>query len=57
MLTFGANSPGFNPCHLQWNSFQSYKILILNEDTLAIVKSEASQCLSAYKNKAEIEKL
>ena len=57
MLTFGANSTGFNPCRLQWNSFQSYKILILNEDTLAIVKSEASQCLSAYKNKAEIEKL
>ena len=30
----------------QWNSIKIIKILFLNEDALAIVKSEASQCPS-----------
>ena len=32
----------FDPCSRQRNSFKNLKILFLNEDKLAIVKSEAS---------------
>ena len=45
--TFNVKGPGFKFAHWQWNSFKISKILFLNEDTLAIVKSEASQFLSA----------
>ena len=32
----GVNNPGFDSWLGQWNSFKNYKILFLNEDTLAI---------------------
>ena len=41
-LTFNAEGPGFKSCRRQWNSFKKSKFPFFNEDTLAIVKSEAS---------------
>ena len=42
VLTFSAEGPGFKPWLRQWNSFKKSKFPFFNEDTLAIVKSEAS---------------
>ena len=41
-LTFKAEDPGFNSRCRQWNSSKKSKFPFFNEDTLAIVKSEAS---------------
>ena len=41
-LTFKAEGPGFKSRLWQWNSFKKSRFLFFNEDTLAIVKSEAS---------------
>ena len=41
-LTFKAEGPGFKSWLQQWNSFKKSKFPFFNEDTLAIVKSEAS---------------
>ena len=41
-LTFSVEGPGFKSRLQQWNSFKKSKIPFFNEDTLAIVKSEAS---------------
>ena len=41
-LTFGVESPRFKSRLQQWNSFEKSKFPFFNEDTLAIVKSEAS---------------
>ena len=41
-LTFKAEGPGFKSRLRQWNSFKKSKFPFFNEDTLAIVKSEAS---------------
>ena len=46
-VAFNAEYPGFKSCRRQWNSFKKSKFPFFNEDTLAIVKSEASQYLSA----------
>ena len=46
-LTLEAEGPGFKSRPCQWNSFKKSKFPFFNEDTLAIVKSEASQYLSA----------
>ena len=46
-LTFKTEGPGFKSRFRHWNSFKKSKFPFLNEDTLAIVKSEASQYLSA----------
>ena len=41
-LTLKAEGPGFKSWLRQWNSFIKSKFPFFNEDTLAIVKSEAS---------------
>ena len=41
-LTFKLEGPGFKSWLRQWNSFKKSKFPFFNEDTLAIVKSEAS---------------
>ena len=41
-LTFKVKGPGFKSWLRQWNSFKKSKFPFFNEDTLAIVKSEAS---------------
>ena len=41
-LRSGARGPGFYSRLGQWNSFKKTKFPFFNEDTLAIVKSEAS---------------
>ena len=41
-LTFNAEGPGLKSWLRQWNSFKKCKFPFFNEDTLAIVKSEAS---------------
>ena len=41
-LTFKVEGPGFKSRPRQWNSFKKSKFPFFNEDTLAIVKSEAS---------------
>ena len=41
-LTFSDEGPGFKSLQRQWNSFKKTKFPFFNEDTLAIVKSEAS---------------
>ena len=41
-LTFSVEGPRFKSRFLQWNSFKKSKFPFFNEDTLAIVKSEAS---------------
>ena len=47
-LSIDAEGPGFKSrLGHQWNYIKIHKILFLNEDTLAIVKSEASQYQSA----------
>ena len=42
VLTFKVKGPGFKSRCWQWNSFKKSKFPFFNEDTLAIVKSEAS---------------
>ena len=48
MLAFGAKGPGYNPRRVHSCNFvKNSKLLFLNEDALAIVKSEVSHLLEA----------
>ena len=41
-LTYSVEGPGFKSRLRQWNSFKKSKFPFFNEDTLAVVKSEAN---------------